>query len=414
MSRTSLARPQPPRQRSSSSTALRQPLSLDTLTVRATQLDDTGMTPTPTRAALSAILSHLPFKPTTLHVAASLPPSPTTPTLLPVVHPSLTPELSPTSSESETTFKTLVREATGPLIAISLLFPLSTAYIFLALKSLPIAAIIPKTLDDLSQLGAELQTYSDSSTMAHIHVLAVLSVVALWKHAWSVPGSVLLNMLAGVLLNPLMAAVYMTFLTSLGSLLSTLLALPLAPLLSHVFPHALSMTRAALQGSDTSTTQRSPAWARLAVLRLVGVIPWSGLNVACGAARVSFWHCFLGALVGTLPWTAVTVQVGDILHGVATTPGQTAAAALTSPAFIAKLALLTLLTLGPIVARDRLRGVLGDALDEETAKTSKENRGWTTWIRVSAPGGLASPRASLRPASDEEEIELLAPGKIDA
>lgn len=81
-------------------------------------------------------------------------------------------------------------------------------------------------------------------------------------------------------------------------MLSTLLAKPLAPLMAHMFPKALSLTAAALQGHAVvlgstaepaagyftapaaPVSKRSPAWIRLSILRLIGVVPWSGINVS--------------------------------------------------------------------------------------------------------------------------------------
>lgn len=105
----------------------------------------------------------------------------------------------------------------------------------------------------------------------------------------------------------------MTTLTALGSVFSSLLATPLSPVISQFFPKALSLTRNALEGGDTTSTahshDRSPAWVRLSVLRLIGVVPWSGINIACGVTGVALFDCVLGAFIGTLPWTAVTCQV---------------------------------------------------------------------------------------------------------
>lgn len=104
----------------------------------------------------------------------------------------------------------------------------------------------------------------------------------------------------------------MTSLTAVGSILSSLLATPLAPIISHLFPKALALTRNALEGGDTitaSSRDKSPGWVRLSVLRLIGVVPWSGINIACGVTGVSLFDCLLGAFIGTLPWTAVTCQV---------------------------------------------------------------------------------------------------------
>ena len=180
----------------------------------------------------------------------------------------------------------------------------------------------------------------------------------------------------------------MTLLTSLGSIFSTLLAMPLAPTLSRVFPRPVEITRQALEGEAFSSSSSSvvgpksaqsndlsassggtPAWVRLSVLRLVGVVPWSALNVACGITGVSLRNCFLGAVVGTFPWTAVTCQVGDILHtiGVVSTnstlegdlsdglsKSATLSSVLASPQIVMELIFLSVLSLAPILGRKHL------------------------------------------------------------
>jgi hypothetical protein len=156
--------------------------------------------------------------------------------------------------------------------------------------------------------------------------------------------------LAGALWSPLYATLLLTTLTTIGSLFSSLLAKPLAPLLTKFMPRALEMGRQALQGDDilvemapskeemhvqsvpelgnekesplsrrekfrlrlkcqTRKTTLNGTWARLSVLRLVGVVPWMGINIACGVLDVPILDCLLGSFVGCLPWTAVTCQV---------------------------------------------------------------------------------------------------------
>lgn len=95
--------------------------------------------------------------------------------------------------------------------------------------------------------------------------------------------------------------------------------MPLGPLITRFFPRALELTRHALEGDSIekpplegetlADKPRSSAWVRLSVLRLIGVVPWSGINIACGVCGVSIWDCMLGAFIGSLPWTAVTCQV---------------------------------------------------------------------------------------------------------
>lgn len=190
----------------------------------------------------------------------------------------------------------------------------------------------------------------------------------------------------------------MTALTTLGSLFSTLLATPLAPILTRLFPRPIELTRAALEGSSLSSASaesqpfqppnpnltaspsppspgNTPAWVRLTVLRLVGVVPWSALNVACGITGVSMRDCAAGAFIGTLPWTAVTCQIGNILHTVGAVRASGAAdgmdksatlsSVLASPHILVELVVLSVLSLAPILARERLRKLISPSETSE-------------------------------------------------
>ncbi|KDQ29389.1 hypothetical protein PLEOSDRAFT_1112255 [Pleurotus ostreatus PC15] len=282
-----------------------------------------------------------------------------------------------------------------PLIVVILSFPASTLLVLVALTSLPISLSWPRTLTDLSQLGRQLHGYSQAGWIPFLHVIAAMSVTAVWKHAWSIPGAVIWNVLAGALFSPSYATILLTLLTTLGSVLASQLAKPLAPFLTYAFPKALAMTRTALaleppspspstpdasipltpiarsRGPGTGRSalypplttptfslsvspptpsslpstpltpstssnppastrptaqvhanakhqkQKSAAWVRLSVLRLIGIVPWSGINIACGVTAVPVRDSALGAFIGSLPWTAVTCQIGDILQTLA-------------------------------------------------------------------------------------------------
>lgn len=201
----------------------------------------------------------------------------------------------------------------------------------------------------------------------------------------------------------------MTALTTLGSLFSTLLAMPLAPILTRFFPRPIEITRSALEGSSasssssssssveykplqpsnltatsssssaTSTSAKTPTWVRLSVLRLVGVVPWSALNVACGITGVALFDCATGAFIGTLPWTAVTCQIGDILHtvGVVSANGSvddsfgegisksaTLSSVLASPQIVFELIFLSILSLAPILGRRQLRRFISPSRED--------------------------------------------------
>ncbi|KAH7887682.1 hypothetical protein F5I97DRAFT_1966205 [Phlebopus sp. FC_14] len=266
-----------------------------------------------------------------------------------------------------TPYLTCPDQVRAPIVFVILLFPLSTALVFLSLYSLPISVAWPRTLSELAMLGQQLQMYSQSGPAPLAHVIGVLSVAAVWKHAWSIPGSVIWNVLAGALFHPLLATLLLSTLTTIGSVFATLLCMPLAPFLSRIFPRALEITRSGLEGESDLTAgpaPKSPAWVRLSILRLIGVVPWSGINIACGVCGVALSDCLLGAFIGCLPWTAVTCQIGDILQTVASAPSpghQTVSSLLASPETIFKLIFLSFLSLAPILGRERLRALLSRA-----------------------------------------------------
>lgn len=104
---------------------------------------------------------------------------------------------------------TIFLKAYAPPLLVLLLFPLSSMLMIASIYSLPITASFPRTLADLADLARELQAYFQSGLESKAHVLAVLSVTALWKHAWSVPGSVLL---VRIFIIPFLFGVYFIFL----------------------------------------------------------------------------------------------------------------------------------------------------------------------------------------------------------
>ncbi|KAK0206674.1 snare associated Golgi protein-domain-containing protein [Desarmillaria ectypa] len=274
-----------------------------------------------------------------------------------------------------------------PIILVISLFPISTGLVFLALRTLPISFSWPQNLADLAELGRDLHGYSQSGPAQLAHVVGILAITAVWKHAWSIPGSVIWNVLAGALFSPAYATLLLTLLTTIGSTCATLLSKPLSPFLTHFFPKALDLTRSALEGgaskaeTDSEARQTSP-WIRLSILRLIGVVPWSGINIACGVCGVSIADCILGAFIGSLPWTAVTCQIGDILQTVASAPSptpQTVSSLLLSPQIIVKLVFLSFLSLAPILGREHLRAWLSS--DEELGSAESDRVSRWTWVQ---------------------------------
>ncbi|PPQ98549.1 hypothetical protein CVT24_004040 [Panaeolus cyanescens] len=302
------------------------------------------------------------------------------------------------------------------IILVILLLPVSTLVVLWCLSTLPITMAWPHNLADLAQLGRELQGYSQSSWWALSHVAGVMAISAIWKHAWSIPGSVLWNVLAGALFSPFYATILLTTLTTVGSLCATLLAAPLGPFITTLFPRALDMTRTALNGTSDADqngpltqNSNSSAWVRLSVLRLIGVVPWSGINIACGVCGVSLKDCILGTFIGCLPWTAVTCQIGDILQTVASAPSptpQTVSSLLTTPELIIKLVALSVLSLAPILGRTQLKAIISASRTMD----DKERVGRWIWVQEWRTKIRISSRSRSR-AEDQHRLAILVDEK---
>ncbi|KAI9512196.1 snare associated Golgi protein-domain-containing protein [Russula earlei] len=303
----------------------------------------------------------------------------------------------------------------APILFVITMFPVSTALVVIAFRTLPFSFSWPQNLADIAQLGRELHGYSQSGFGALAHVIGVISATTIWMHAWSVPGSVLWNVLAGALFSPILATLLLALLTTVGSILATLLSAPLSPFFTRFCPRPLALARSIFEAdSGASTKAKSPAWVRLTVLRLVGIVPWSGINIACGVLDVPLWDCVLGTFIGAIPWTAVTCQIGDILQTLASTPSpypQTISSILASPSIIIKLVFLSSLSLAPILARDHLKAWLSPAVSSASIEGLTEERvslwmwvtAWRSKVRLPSPSRTRhDPEHELEASLDEK------------
>lgn len=100
----------------------------------------------------------------------------------------------PTSSPASPTSPEQPRPRALPLslLLVLSLFPLSTAAVYLSLRTLPIGmSSWPRTIADITQLARDLHGYASSGPWQCLHIVYVMSITSIWKHAWSIPGSVI-------------------------------------------------------------------------------------------------------------------------------------------------------------------------------------------------------------------------------
>lgn len=198
----------------------------------------------------------------------------------------------------------LARNMIPTLLGIGLAFLISLGLMVGLLGALPIPPSLrgglPKSGADIKLLSGAIMAYMDASSAGYMHTLTALGAVGIWTHAWSVPGSVVLNILMGALFPAIPAVAFLTLSTTIGGYCSYLLSRPLSPLITLLFPTQLAVVRASLASSGAGVG--GGAWKKLLVMRATGLVPWSGMNVACGVVGVR-WTVFCATFAaGGLSW----------------------------------------------------------------------------------------------------------------
>lgn len=173
-----------------------------------------------------------------------------------------------------------------------------------------------------------LKLYSQSSNKAFIHTLVVLGTFFTWKQSFTIPGSLIMNVVFGAMYGTYSGTLYTSVLTSVGGVFCYLLSAPLAPLITSLpglakpldaMRRALSPGRARASGrsvviSNMNGGSNGNVWTYLLVLRVLPIVPYGLMNIACGVLGVPLAP-YAGTLaVGSIPWNFVTCQVGDLLQ----------------------------------------------------------------------------------------------------
>ena len=226
------------------------------------------------------------------------------------------------------------------VVLLGLLFLGATFVLGLCLSTLPLhfpTHLTSLTLSEMRDMCQSLRTYASSSYGAMIHVFLVLTTFFVWKQAFCVPGSLITNIIYGAMYGAYAGAFFASIFTAVGGVLCYLLAAPFADLVT-VFPklsRPLQSMRVALQKVSTShdsavsgddRKQKNNLWTYLLFLRLLPIVPYGMMNIACGVLAVPLLPYAVTMAIGSIPWNFCTAQVGDILQDVATAIQQSTAA----------------------------------------------------------------------------------------
>lgn len=84
-----------------------------------------------------------------------------------------------------------------PILFLCVIFSISLVCIYLAISTIPLT--IPHNISEIREQTIALRNYSRQGLTEGLHVSAVLSALFVFKQAFSVPGSILVNILFGSL-----------------------------------------------------------------------------------------------------------------------------------------------------------------------------------------------------------------------
>ncbi|NXB93885.1 TM41A protein, partial [Vidua chalybeata] len=163
----------------------------------------------------------------------------------------------------------------------------------------------PADLEELRDLAEALRDYERQHRGA---ALALFCGAYLYKQSFAIPGSSLLNVLAGALFGPWMGLVLCSVLTSVGATLCYLLSAAFGKqLIVHFFPDKVAL----LQGKVEEN--RSCLFFFLLFLRLFPMTPNWFLNLSAPILNIPMSQFFLSVLIGLTPYNFICVQTGAIL-----------------------------------------------------------------------------------------------------
>ncbi|GAA5985015.1 hypothetical protein JCM11641_000819 [Rhodosporidiobolus odoratus] len=262
-----------------------------------------------------------------------------------------------------------IRDFVPQLVILFTLFLSSFAVIAFTISTLP-GLFLPHSVSDLPSLTAAMTTYRASSFFAEVHLFTVLTLLFLWKQCFSIPGSILTNILFGALYGTGMGTLWACLWTATGSTGAYLIAVVIAPLVEYYFATPLNATRRALKLPTTATAEQPAATAGIAPLtssdlfshlmlaRLFPLLPYSVLNVISGVLRLPLSPFFITLLLGSFPFNFATVSIGELVALAAADPSTPLGDKIWSKEVVLKLVAVTLVSVVPVIFKEHLKRLI--------------------------------------------------------
>ncbi|KAJ2963749.1 hypothetical protein NQZ79_g1253 [Umbelopsis isabellina] len=259
----------------------------------------------------------------------------------------------PTVVKSSKTLQNIaIRMFLFTLIAVvSLFFSLLLAHQTLGLG-------IPHTLSEMKEFAIQLETISQETWTGYLHVVFVFAVLYLWQQAFSIPGSVLLNLLGGYLYGSFAGSLWTSLLTAGGATLAYLLALLVSEPFLDLNWVASRMEVIRTQVNDNKKAGGLFWWLLFA--RLFPFTPYWFMNMSAPLLDIPVMPFFMSTFLGSLPYNFICCQAGEVIGQITST------ADIVSMSMILKMAFISLISLIPVVFGSQIKRYMSRRLAIKT------------------------------------------------
>ncbi|ORZ13563.1 snare associated Golgi protein-domain-containing protein [Absidia repens] len=200
---------------------------------------------------------------------------------------------------------------------------------------------LPHSLYQVKSIAAKLDTMTRRGTWQdYITVVFVMASIYLWQQAFSMPGSVLLNLMAGQMYGMLPATLWTSYLTAFGSVLAYFLGWMVGSPVMEIpwIQHRTNIMRDQMLNAKSST---GVFWWLL-FARLFPLSPYWLINLASPFLGIPVAPFFLSTFLGSMPYNYVCVQAGQVLGELGSTSD------ILTLSLMAKLLLVSLISLIPV------------------------------------------------------------------
>lgn len=248
--------------------------------------------------------------------------------------------------------------------------------LLLAHKTLDIE--IPRTLAELKESALHLETVAQETWTGYLHVTFVFAVLYLWQQAFSIPGSILLNLLGGYLYGTAVGSLWTSVLTAGGATLAYLLAY----LISEPFmelPWVVTKIDVIRTQVDVNKKNGGLFWWLL-FARLFPFTPYWSVEIAFLFSAMSFkltnaiirfmnmsapmleipiFPFFISTFFGSLPYNFICCQAGEVIGQISST------ADIFTISMVVKMVIISVISLVPVVFGSRIKKYMGDRFTQK-------------------------------------------------